>query len=157
MPKYSAGILPYRFSESHQLEVLLVHPGGPYWASKDDGAWSIAKGEYEPARESDPLVVARREFTEELGKPVPQGKLLDLGKLKQPSGKRIVAWALACEIDVSEIASNSFDMEWPPNSGRTHSFPEVDRAAWFPVDRARSKMLSGQVPFLDRLLAQLRK
>lgn len=157
MPKYSAGILPYRFSESHQLEVLLVHPGGPYWASKDDGAWSIAKGEYEPAWESDPLVVARREFTEELGKPVPQGKLLDLGKLKQPSGKRIVAWALACEIDVSEIASNSFDMEWPPNSGRTHSFPEVDRAAWFPVDRARSKMLSGQVPFLDRLLAQLRK
>jgi predicted NUDIX family NTP pyrophosphohydrolase len=157
VPKYSAGILPYRFSDSHQLEVLLVHPGGPFWASKDDGAWSIAKGEYEPAKESDPLLVARREFTEELGMPVPWGRLLDLGELKQPSGKRIVAWALACDVDVSEIVSNSFDMEWPPKSGLMQSFPEIDRAAWFPEKRARSKMLNGQVPFLDRLLRRLQE
>ena len=155
MPKCSAGILPYRFSNSHHLEVLLVHPGGPFWANRDDGAWSITKGEYEPAQEPDPILVARREFTEELGKPVPHGRLLELGELKQPSGKRIVAWALACDVDVSEIVSNSFEMEWPPKSGQMQSFPEVDRAAWFPVKRARSKMLNGQVPFLDRLRRQL--
>ncbi|MGB9112463.1 MAG: NUDIX domain-containing protein [Acidimicrobiales bacterium] len=155
MSKYSAGILPYRLSDSHRLEVLIVHPGGPFWANKDDGAWSIAKGEYEPAQEPDPLVVAKREFTEELGKPVPRGRVLDLGQLKQPSGKRIVAWALESDIDVSETVSNSFDMEWPPKSGQVQSFPEVDRAAWFPVKHARSKLLKGQVPFLDRLLHEL--
>lgn len=157
MPKYSAGLLPYRFSDPHNLEVLIVHPGGPFWVNKDDGAWSITKGEYEPARDSDPLLVARREFVEELGKPVPEGELLELGELKQPSGKRVVAWALACDIDVSEIASNTFDLEWPPKSGQSQSFPEVDRAAWFPVKIARSKMLNGQVPFLDRLVHRLRE
>lgn len=155
MPKHSAGILPYRFSDSHRLEVLIVHPGGPLWTNRDDGAWSIAKGEYEPAQETDPLVVARREFTEELGKPVPQGQLLDLGELEQPSGKRITVWALACDVDVSEIVSNPFDMEWPPKSGQMQSFPEVDRAAWVSLQQARSKLLTGQVPFLDRLLREL--
>ncbi len=155
MSRHSTGILPYRFCISNRLDVLIVHPGGPFWANKDDGAWSIAKGEYEPEQEPDPLLVAKREFTEELGKPFPQGKLLELGELKQPSGKRIVAWALESDIDVSEIASNSFDLEWPPKSGQMQSFPEVDRAAWFMVEQARSKLLAGQVPFLDRLLHQL--
>jgi predicted NUDIX family NTP pyrophosphohydrolase len=153
--KHSAGILPYRVTSSHRVEVLIVHPGGPLWANKDDGAWSIAKGEYEPAQEPDPLLVARREFAEELGKPVPPGRLLDLGELRQPNGKRIVVWALDADLDVSEVVSNSFDMEWPPKSGRMQSFPEVDRARWFPVNHARSKLSKGQVPFLDRLLDQL--
>jgi predicted NUDIX family NTP pyrophosphohydrolase len=155
MPKYSAGLLPYRVSESQHLEVLLVHPGGPFWAKKDDGAWSIPKGEYEPDAEPNPLSVAEREFAEEIGRPAPRGDRLNLGELKQPSGKRIVAWGVACDLDVSEVTSNSFEMEWPPKSGTTQSFPEVDRAAWFSEREARLKVLKGQEPFVDRLIEAL--
>ena len=155
MPKYSAGLLPYRIDGSDSLEVLLVHPGGPFWARKDDGAWSIPKGEYEPAAEPNPVAVAEREFEEELGSPAPVGARLQLGELKQPSGKRIVAWAVRCDLDVSEVRSNTFEMEWPPRSGTTQSFPEVDRAAWFSMSEARLKLLKGQQPFLDQLIQVL--
>jgi predicted NUDIX family NTP pyrophosphohydrolase len=156
MPKYSAGLLPYRVARSGSLEVLLVHPGGPFWAKKDEGAWSIPKGEYEPAEEPDPVAVAEREFAEELGKEAPRhGDRLPLGELKQPSSKRIVAWAIACDLDVSEVSSNSFEIEWPPRSGTIQSFPEVDRAEWFSLGEARAKLLRGQVPFLDRLMGVL--
>jgi predicted NUDIX family NTP pyrophosphohydrolase len=155
MPKYSAGLLPYRTAGVAALEVLLVHPGGPFWAKKDDGAWSIPKGEYEPATEPNPLSVAEREFEEELGTRPPSGDRRPLGELKQPSGKRIVAWAVRCNLDVSDVTSNSFEMEWPPRSGTTQSFPEVDRAAWFSVEEARVKLLKGQHPFLDQLIELL--
>ena len=155
MPKYSAGFLPYRITESKCLEVLLVHPGGPFWARKDDGAWSIPKGEYEPDQEPDPLIVAEREFVEELGKQTPSGDRLKLGELKQPSGKRIVAWAVQCDLDVSDVRSNSFEMEWPPKSGKVQSFPEVDRAAWFSVSETRLKLLKGQWAFVQRLIEML--
>jgi predicted NUDIX family NTP pyrophosphohydrolase len=156
MPKRSAGLVTYRIAPSGVLEILIVHPGGPFWAKKDDGAWSIPKGEYEPKEASDPLAVAEREFAEELGKRPPHGERLDLGELRQPSGKRIVAWGVAGDVDVSEIKSNTFEMEWPPKSGTSQSFPEVDRAAWFPVTVARSKLSNGQVPFVDRLIDHLR-
>jgi predicted NUDIX family NTP pyrophosphohydrolase len=156
MPKYSAGLLPYRVTDSNVLEVLLVHPGGPFWAKKDDGAWSIPKGEYEPEEERDPLAVAEREFAEELGTQPPNGARLKLGELKQPSGKRIVAWGLQCDLNVSEVTSNTFEMEWPPKSGTKRSFPEVDRAAWFSASEARLKLLTGQEPFIARLVQMLR-
>jgi predicted NUDIX family NTP pyrophosphohydrolase len=155
MPKYSAGLLPYRINGSDSLEVLLVHPGGPFWTKKDDGAWSIPKGEYEPAAEPNPVAVAEREFEEELGSPVPVGDRLQLGELKQPSGKRIVAWAVRCDLDTSKVTSNTFEMEWPPRSGTMQSFPEVDRAAWFSMGEARLKLLKGQQPFLDQLIEVL--
>jgi predicted NUDIX family NTP pyrophosphohydrolase len=155
MPKYSAGLLPYRINGSDPLEVLLVHPGGPFWAKKDDGAWSIPKGEYEPAAESDPVAVAEREFEEELGSPAPVGDRLQLGELKQPGGKRVVAWAVRCDLDVTKVTSNTFEMEWPPRSGTMQSFPEVDRAAWFSLSEARLKLLKGQQPFLDQLIQVL--
>ena len=119
------------------LEVLLVHPGGPFWARKDDGAWSLPKGEY--AAGDDPLEAARREF----------------GEVRQAGGKQVVAWAVPGDLDVAVIRSNTFDLEWPPKSGRVQAFPEVDRAAWFPVAEARVKLLAGQHPFLDRLVAAL--
>jgi predicted NUDIX family NTP pyrophosphohydrolase len=132
------------------IEVLLVHPGGPYWAKRDDGAWSLPKGEYEPAE--DPLEAAVREFAEELGsEPPDRADAQSLGELRQPSGKVVSAWAVEGDLDVSEIRSNTFEMEWPPRSGRTGEFPEVDRAAWFDPPTARRKLLSGQVAFLDRL------
>jgi predicted NUDIX family NTP pyrophosphohydrolase len=155
MPKYSAGLLPYRINGSDSLEVLLVHPGGPFWAKKDAGAWSIPKGEYEPAAEPDPVAVAEREFEEELGSPAPVGDRLQLGELKQPGGKRVMAWAVKCDLDVTEVTSNTFEMEWPPRSGTMRSFPEVDRAAWFSVSEARLKLLKGQQPFLDQLTRAL--
>jgi predicted NUDIX family NTP pyrophosphohydrolase len=155
MPKYSAGLLPYRIAEPEPFEVLLVHPGGPFWAKKDDGAWSIPKGEYEPAAEANPLSVAEREFEEELGTSAPIGDRLLLGELKQPSGKTIVAWAIRCDLDVSNVTSNIFEMEWPPRSGMMQSFPEVDRAAWFSLHAARVKLLKGQQPFLDQLIEVL--
>jgi predicted NUDIX family NTP pyrophosphohydrolase len=155
MPKYSAGLLPYRVTESGTLEVLLVHPGGPFWAKKDEGAWSIPKGEYEPSAEPNPLAVAEREFAEELGTQAPRGDRLKLGELKQPGGKRVVAWTVRCDLDVSKVTSNSFEMEWPPRSGTMQSFPEVDRAAWFSLSEARLKLLKGQQPFLDRLVEVL--
>ena len=149
MPKLSAGLLVYRRTDGG-LEILLVHPGGPFWAKKDDGAWSLPKGEYEPSE--DPLPVARREFEEEIGQPPPDGsEPVGLGELRQPSGKVVSAWTMEGDLDVSDVHSNMFEMEWPPRSGRTQEFPEVDRAGWFGLEEARRKILRGQLGFLDRL------
>jgi predicted NUDIX family NTP pyrophosphohydrolase len=127
--------------------------GGPFWAGKDRRAWSIPKGEYGPGE--DALAAARREFVEELGHEVPAGETLELGEVTQTGGKRIRAWALEGDIDVSQITSNTFEMEWPPRSGRSRRFPEIDRAGWFDLDTARGKLVKGQVPLLDMLAARL--
>lgn len=152
MTKRSAGILMYR-GAGPELELLLVHPGGPFWAKKDQGAWSIPKGEYGEGEE--PLACAAREFEEELGSPLPQGAYLDLGELKQPSRKMVVAYAVEGDLDPARLRSNHFEMEWPPRSGRRQSFPEVDRAQWFGAAEARVKIQPGQALFIDRLLARL--
>ncbi|HLM49969.1 MAG TPA: NUDIX domain-containing protein [Solirubrobacteraceae bacterium] len=146
MPRRSAGLLLFRRPGP---EVLLVHPGGPFWARKDRAAWSIPKGEIEPGEE--PPDVARREFSEELGLPVPPGELSDLGEVRQAGGKVVRAYALEGDLDAGAISSNSFEMEWPPRSGRRAAFPEVDRAAWFDLATAREKLVPGQVPLLERL------
>jgi predicted NUDIX family NTP pyrophosphohydrolase len=151
MAKRSAGILMYRRA-GVGVEVLLVHPGGPFWAKKDLGAWSIPKGEYSAGEE--PLAVAVREFEEETGAR-PRGKFLALGELAQPSRKLVTAWAVEGDFDVGALKSNLFEVEWPPKSGRRTSFPEVDRAEWFPIEDARRKVLAGQSAFLDRLLSAL--
>lgn len=151
--KLSAGILMYR-GEGPALELLLVHPGGPFWAKKDLGAWSMPKGEYEEGEE--PLAVAKREFEEELGSPAPKRVYLQLGEVKQPSRKVITAFAVEGDFDPATLKSNHFEMEWPPKSGKMQSFPEVDRAAWFAPEEARKKLLPGQAAFLDRLLTVLR-
>jgi predicted NUDIX family NTP pyrophosphohydrolase len=151
MPETSAGILLYRF-HSAGPEVLLVHPGGPYWVNKDDGAWSIPKGLYDPGE--DPEAAARREFAEETGL-APAGELVPLGTFRQPSGKLIIAWALEGDFDPAALRSNLFSIEWPPRSGRMQDFPEADRAAWFAPGEARRKILKGQSPLLDALLARL--
>lgn len=154
MPKLSAGLLLYRRAQG-TVEILLVHPGGPYWARRDDGAWSVPKGEYE--RHEDPLEVAFREFREELGVDAPADPPPALlGELRQRSGKRVTAWALEGDLDETTVRSNSFTMEWPPGSGTNRDFPEVDRAAWFDLETARRKLHSGQVGFVDRLAALLR-
>jgi predicted NUDIX family NTP pyrophosphohydrolase len=129
--------------------VLLVHPGGPVWARRDAGAWSIPKGEYGSAE--DPLAAARREFEEELGTPPPVGRAEELGEVRQKSGKLVRAWALAGDLDVETVHSNTFEFEWPPRSGRLIEVPEVDRAEWFTLDLAREKINSGQVALIDRL------
>jgi predicted NUDIX family NTP pyrophosphohydrolase len=147
MPKRSAGILMYRRSENG-LEVLLVHPGGPFWAKKDLGAWSIPKGEYSDAEEA--LAVAVREFEEETGSR-PQGDFQPLGELVQPGRKIVTAWAVEGDFDIATLKSNMFELEWPPKSGRKASFPEVDRAEWFSLDEARRRILPGQQEFLARL------
>jgi predicted NUDIX family NTP pyrophosphohydrolase len=134
---------------SRKLEVFLVHPGGPFWAKKDFGAWSIPKGEY-PDQE-DPLEAAKREFHEETGF-VAQGSFVPLGELKQPSGKTIAAWAFEGDCDPAKLNSNTFSLEWPPSSGRQIQVPEVDRASWFTIAAARTRLLRGQMPFLDRLV-----
>lgn len=152
MPRTSAGLLVYRRGPSG-IQVLLVHPGGPLWARRDEGAWSIPKGEHGP--EEDALAAARREFREELGQDPPDGEPLALGEVRQPGGKRVTAWALEGDLDVGEVRGDTFEMEWPPRSGRIARFPEVDRAGWFDPEEARRKLLPGQVPFLDRLLAAL--
>lgn len=152
MAKRSAGILLYRGSPP-RLELLLVHPGGPFWARKDLGAWSIPKGEY--AEGEDPLAVAKREFEEELGSAAPQVAFLPLGELVQPSRKLITAFALEGDFDPATLTSNRFELEWPRGSGRKQSFPEVDRAAWFAPAKAREKIQPGQAPFIDRLLERL--
>jgi predicted NUDIX family NTP pyrophosphohydrolase len=144
----SAGVVLHRRTPNG-LEVLLVHPGGPFWARRDRGAWSIPKGEYEP--EEDPLSAARREFQEELGMPPPDGPVYDLGEIHQKSGKVVRAWALAGDLDVDAISSNTFEVEWPPRSGQIKEFPEVDRAGWFPLDVAREKLNPAQSALLDRL------
>lgn len=147
--KFSAGLLLYRTGPEGTIEVLLVHMGGPFWAGKDAGAWSVPKGEHGP--DEDPLAVANREFTEELGSPPPAGEPVLLGEVRQPSGKRITAFALAGNFDAAGATSNEFTLEWPPRSGQVRSFPEVDRAEWFPLADARNRLVSGQVPFLDLL------
>lgn len=152
MAKRSAGILLYRGSPP-RLELLLVHPGGPFWARKDLGAWSIPKGEY--AEGEDPLAVAKREFAEELGSPPPRGEFVSLGELVQPSRKIVTAFALEGDFDPATLTSNRFELEWPRGSGRKQSFPEVDRAAWFAPAKAREKIQPGQAPFIDRLLERL--
>ena len=150
MPPRSAGLLPYRLGDGRVLEVLVVHPGGPFWANKDDGSWSIAKGECEP--DEDLEHAARREFREELGREPPPGPLIDLGELRQPSRKLVRVWAVEGDLDVDNLVSNEFEMEWPPHSGQLVSWPEVDRAAWMSVTTARRKLLRGQVGFVDRLV-----
>ncbi|MGE2727130.1 NUDIX domain-containing protein [Mycolicibacterium pulveris] len=152
MPKLSAGLLLYRIADG-EVEVLIGHPGGPFWARKDDGAWSIPKGEYTEGE--DPWTVAQREFEEELGKPAPVGPRIDFAPLKQPSGKVITAFAVRGDLDLAGTVSNTFALEWPKGSGTLREFPEIDRAGWFSVPQARSKLLKGQRPLLDRLLAAL--
>jgi predicted NUDIX family NTP pyrophosphohydrolase len=145
----SAGLLLHRRSNG-SLEVLLVHPGGPFWARRDLGAWSVPKGEYEP--DEDALAAARREFSEELGASPPDGPVHDLGEVRQKSGKLVRAWALEGDLDVSNVTSNTFELEWPPRSGKTIEVPEVDRAEWFALPVAREKINPAQVPLLERLL-----
>ena len=152
MPKLSAGLLLYRIIDD-EIEVLLGHPGGPFWARKDDGAWSIPKGEY--TTEEDPWSAARREFREELGFDAPDGPRLDLPPVKQAGGKVVTAFAVQGDLDVTDSVSNTFELEWPKGSGRVKEYPEVDRVAWLPVEAARVKLLKGQLPLLDSLLEHL--
>ena len=148
-------MLLYRETDDGALEVLLAHPGGPFWAKKDAGVWSIPKGEYEPSE--DALATARREFREEVGLDVPAGDPVPLGERRQPSGKWVTAWALAGDLDVTHATSNTVEIEWPKGSGTVREFPEVDRVEWMTVERARDKLLKGQVPFLDALLELLER
>ncbi|MEJ2217407.1 MAG: NUDIX domain-containing protein [Gemmatimonadota bacterium] len=151
MSRNSAGVLLYR-RRAGSLEVLLVHPGGPFWAKKDRGAWSVPKGEHDESEA--PLDAARREFEEETGTR-PAGDFLPLSPVRQKGGKTVRAWAVAGDMDPAGIRSNTFKMEWPPRSGRQQEFPEVDRAAWFPLDEARERILESQAPLLDELARRL--
>jgi predicted NUDIX family NTP pyrophosphohydrolase len=151
--KRSAGLLLYRSGDDGAVEVLIAHPGGPFWARKDDGAWSIPKGE-QPDGE-DPWSTARREFVEEIGLEPPDGERLDLGVVRQAGGKTVTVFAVRGDLDVTDAHSNTFEVEWPPRSGRRREFPEVDRVGWFGVEQARTKLLPGQRPVLDRLLDYL--
>ncbi|HEY7947920.1 MAG TPA: NUDIX domain-containing protein [Acidimicrobiales bacterium] len=153
MPRLSAGLLVYRIPEDGGLELLIVHPGGPLWTTRDDGAWSIPKGEVEGG--DDLRATADREFAEELGLAPPPGPRLDLGEIIQRGGKHVRAFAVAGDIDVSAAQSNLFEMEWPRGSGLIRSFPEVDRAAWFDADEARRKLVQTQSVFVDRLAQAL--
>src|SRR5919199_1555782 len=145
--KRSAGLLLYRRPPEGGVEVLIGHMGGPFWARKDDGGWSIPKGEYEDGE--DPFAVCLREFEEELGSPCPAESFEPLGEARQPSGKRLTVWAAEGDFDATTAKSNTFEMEWPPRSGQPQEFPEIDRAEWFPVDVARTKLVKGQIVFLD--------
>lgn len=145
--KQSAGLLLYR-RQKNNLEVFLVHPGGPFWKNKDNGSWSIPKGEF--TEDEQPLMAAIREFKEETGKAV-SGKFLKLNPIKQKSGKKVFAWAIEKNIAASDIVSNKFEMEWPPRSGKIKLFPEVDRASWFMITEARQKINSAQIEFLADL------
>jgi len=149
----SAGIVLHR-DGARGPEVLLVHPGGPFWAKKDLGAWSIPKGEYEP--DEDPLIAARREFTEELGTEPPEGDLLDLGEVRQKSGKLVTAWGVRGDLDTDQVRSNTIWVQWPPRSGQQIEIPEVDRAEWMTLELARERINPAQVALLDRLEQQLR-
>jgi predicted NUDIX family NTP pyrophosphohydrolase len=149
----SAGLLLYRRRDDGALEVLLGHMGGPFWARKDERAWSIPKGEHPD--DEDALAAARREFAEETGTPPPDGPTLDLGEVRQSGGKRVTAWAVEGDLDPDRIESNTFELEWPPRSGRRQEFPEIDRAGWFDLEAARRKVVKGQVPLLDRLEERL--
>ena len=149
MPKQSAGILAYRFNEAELLQVLLVHPGGPFYKNKDAGVWSIPKGEFEPGE--DPLAVALREFEEETGNTITGKHFIQLQPVKIKSGKTIAAWAIENDFDNCFIKSNLFTMEWPPKSGKQQQFEEVDDAAWFTVQEAAIKINAGQLPLLYEL------
>ena len=151
MPRTSAGLLPYRRREG-RVEVFLVHPGGPFWVNKDEHAWSVAKGEVEP--DEDLLHAAHREFSEETGLTL-AGPAIPLAPIRQASGKLVHVWAIEADIDPSVIQSNSFPLEWPPRSGQVRQFPEVDRAAWFDLADARSKIHKGQVALLDEMNSKL--
>jgi predicted NUDIX family NTP pyrophosphohydrolase len=144
----SAGILLWRRSGG-RLEVLLGHNGGPFWAKKDHGHWTVLKGEAEPGEELE--AVARREFAEETSHELPEGPMIGLGEIVQKSGKLVVAWAVEGDLDPAAAVSNTFEMEWPPRSGRVQQFPEIDRVEWFAPDEARRRLKAAQVPFLDRL------
>jgi predicted NUDIX family NTP pyrophosphohydrolase len=148
----SAGLLLYRIGDGGP-ELLLVHPGGPFWARKDAGVWSLPKGEYEDG--DDPRAAAVREFEEETGTAPPAGELIELGSVTQKNGKRVIAWAAEGDLDAGAIRSNTFTMEWPPRSGRRQEFPEVDRAGWFGPDAARQKLNPAQAAFVDRLIERL--
>ncbi|MDQ2749500.1 MAG: NUDIX domain-containing protein [Pseudonocardiales bacterium] len=150
--KRSAGILLYRRS-GPSVEILLGHMGGPFWARRDTGGWSIPKGGYEP--DEQPEAAARREFHEELGLPVPAGDLVDLGDVRLSSGKVVTVFAVEADFDPADMVPGTFDLEWPEGSGRIEQFPELDRAEWFELDQARRKIVAGQRPFLDRLLEQI--
>jgi predicted NUDIX family NTP pyrophosphohydrolase len=147
LARLSAGILLFR-EQGGRVEVLLGHPGGPFFAKKDEGSWTVLKGEADPGEELQ--AVARREFAEETGSQPPDGMMLELGEIRQKGGKTVVAWALAGDLDPARARSNTFDMEWPPRSGRRRAFPEIDRVAWFDLETARTKILPAQAPFLDR-------
>jgi predicted NUDIX family NTP pyrophosphohydrolase len=149
--KRSAGIVLWRRASNGSVEVLLGHMGGPYWARQDTGAWTIPKGEIEPGETA--LAVARREFAEEIGVPVPEGDLVELGEIRQTAGKVVQAWALEGELDPATAVSNTFEIEWPPNSGRVQVFPELDRVAWFDLQTAAEKIIPGQRPLLERIAA----
>ena len=154
MPKQSAGLLMFRGRpDDASLELFLVHPGGPYFRRKDEGSWTLPKGELEPGE--DPLQTARREFTEETGLATPGDGFIDLGEIQQKAGKRVLAWAFCGDADPGAIVSNEFEIEWPPRSGHRKSFPEVDRADFFSPERARLKLNPAQVPFVDRLVSAL--
>jgi predicted NUDIX family NTP pyrophosphohydrolase len=152
LPRRSAGILLYRLS-GDAPEVLLVHPGGPFWARKDAGVWSIPKGEFNETEE--PLACALREFEEETGTALDPAEPVELGTVTQKSGKRVIAWAAEGDLDADAVRSNTFTMEWPPRSGSVRSFPEIDRAGWFSLDVAREKLNPAQVAFVDRLEERL--
>lgn len=151
MSARSAGILAYRF-DNDRLQVMLVHPGGPFWAKKDEGAWSIPKGLYE--KNEVPLKAAVREFEEETGFTA-EGPFLELGELKQSSKKTVTAWAVEDNFDVSKLKSNTFTLEWPKNSGNVKDYPEIDKAEWFTIEAAHEKILKGQRAFLDRLIKKI--
>src|SRR6476659_170640 len=146
--RLSAGILLFRKRDG-RLEVLLGHPGGPFFARKDEGSWTVLKGEADPGEELQ--AVARREFAEETGSQPPDGTMLELGEIRQKGGKTVVAWALAGDLDPTTAQSNTFEMEWPPRSGRRRAFPEIDRVEWFDLETARKKILKGQVQLIDGL------
>ena len=150
MGKHSAGILLFRWA-GPEIEVLLAHPGGPFWKNKDDGAWSIPKGEY--GDNEDPFAAAKREFAEETGL-TPSGDFIPLGEIRQPGGKVVTVWAVEGDFDTTRLRSDTFSMPWPPHTGNLQEFPEVDRAEWFTLDVARGKILKGQAEFLDRLARQ---
>lgn len=154
MEKRSAGLLMYRYNSNNELEVFLVHPGGPFWAKKDEGAWSVPKGEYK--ENEKPLDAARREFAEETGSQIvaflADKDFISLSAVKQTGGKIITAWAFQGEFNSENIKSNIFEMEWPPKSGKMVEFPEADRAGWFNLEKAKKKISKGQIGFLEELV-----
>jgi predicted NUDIX family NTP pyrophosphohydrolase len=152
-PRRSAGLLLYRWTSAGGIEILLAHPGGPLWAKRDAGVWTVPKGEFHEGEEA--WAVARREFEEETGHPVPDGAPTELGEIRQKGGKVVEAWALEGDLDPATARSNTFPFEWPPRSGRWITIPEIDRVEWFAPDEARQRIKDTQIPFIDRLLDAL--